>query len=71
MHDIKNIRQNPEEFKKNLNNRSINIDLKKILSLDENNRKLIHEKEKLEKEKKTYPKSKIQKILKNQKIFLN
>ena len=39
MHNIKDIRLDPEQFKKNLNNRSSDIDLKKILTLDENNRK--------------------------------
>ena len=45
MHNIKDIRKNPNEFKKGLNNRFIDVDLKKILSLDEENRKLIQEKE--------------------------
>ena len=35
MHNIKDIRQNPDQFKKDLNNRFIDLDLKKILSLDE------------------------------------
>jgi len=58
MHNIKNIREKPEEFKKNLKNRHIDIDIKKILLLDEDNRKLIQSKEKLEKEKKDISKSK-------------
>ena len=58
MHNIKDIRQSPDQFKKNLNNRFIDIDLKKILSLDEKNRKLIQEKEALEKEKKEVSKTK-------------
>ena len=49
MHNIKDIRQNPDQFKKYLNNRFIDIDLKKILSLDEKNRELIQKKEALEK----------------------
>ena len=48
MHNIKDIRKNPEQFQKDLNNRSVSIDLKKILSLDESNRKLIQLKENLE-----------------------
>ena len=64
MHNIKDIRQNPDQFKKYLNNRFIDIDLKKILSLDEKNRKLIQEKEALEKEK-------TQLCLKSQRKFLN
>ena len=52
MHNIKDIRQNPDIFKKELSKRFVDIDLKKILLLDENNRKLIQKKEALEKEKK-------------------
>ena len=58
MHNIKDIRQNPDQFKKDLNNRLTDADIKKILSLDENNRKLIQQKETLEKEKKEISKSK-------------
>ena len=52
MHNIKDIRQNPEQFENELKKRFVNIDIKKILLLDENNRKLIQKKETLEKEKK-------------------
>ncbi len=58
MHNIKDIRKNPDVFKKNLKNRFIDIDLEKLLELDENNRKLIQEKENLEKEKKEISKKK-------------
>ena len=58
MHNIKDIRQNPDVFKENIKKRFIDIDLKKILKLDENNRKLIQEKESLEKEKKDISKKK-------------
>ena len=58
MHSIKNIRQNPDIFKKELSKRFVNVDLKKILSLDEKNRKLILDKETLEKEKKDISKKK-------------
>ena len=58
MHNIKDIRQNPDQFKKDLNNRFVDIDLKKILLLDENNRKLIQKTETLEKEKKDISKTK-------------
>ena len=67
MHNIKDIRLNPEQFKKDLNNRSSDIDLKKILTLDENNRKLIHEKENLEKEKKDISKTKDSKMFEKSK----
>jgi len=58
MHNIKDIRQNPEQFKKDLSNRFVDIDLKKILLLDEKNRSLIQKKEALEKEKKDISKTK-------------
>jgi len=58
MHNIKDIRQKPDIFKKELSKRFVNIDLKKILSLDEQNRKLIQDKETLEKEKKDISKNK-------------
>ena len=50
MHNIKDIRQNPDKFYDDLKKRFADVDLKKILSLDETNRKLIQEKEALEKE---------------------
>ena len=58
MHNIKDIRQNPDQFKKDLNNRFVDIDLKQILLFDESNRKLIQKKEALEKEKKDISKTK-------------
>ena len=58
MHNIKDIRKNLEEFKNGLKNRFVDIDIKSILSLDENNRKLIQKKEILEKEKKDISKKK-------------
>ena len=58
MHNIKDIRLNPNQFKEDLNKRFTDINLKTILSLDENNRKLIQKKEALEKEKKDISKTK-------------
>ena len=58
MHNIKNIRNDIEYFKEALKKRFIEIDLDKILALDENNRKYIQERELLEKEKKEISKSK-------------
>jgi seryl-tRNA synthetase len=52
MHNIKEIRNDIEAFKKALSKRFLDTDLDKILSLDESNRKYIHEREILEKEKK-------------------
>ncbi len=58
MHNVKDIRQNPDQFENDLKKRFVNIDIKKILLLDENNRKLIQKKETLEKEKKDISKKK-------------
>ena len=63
MHNIKDIRQKPIKFKQDLDKRFVDIDLKKILSLDENNRKLIQKKEILEKEKKDISKTKDSSLL--------
>ena len=52
MHNIKDIRNNSNLFKESLKKRFIDIDINEILKLDENNRKLIQEKESLESEKK-------------------
>ena len=58
MHNIKDIRNDPNKFKDSLKKRFLDFDLNEILKLDENNRKLIQEKETLEKEKKVISKSK-------------
>ncbi len=47
------------------------MDVNNILELDKKNRKLIQEKENLEKEKKIFQNLKIKNYLKNQKSFLN
>ena len=49
MHSIKEIRNDKQGFKKALDKRFLNIDLDKILILDEDNRKFIQQKEALEK----------------------
>ena len=64
MHNIKDIRNNPDEFKKSLKKRFLDIDLDKILKLDKDNRKLIQEKEIFEKEKKDISKSKDKSLFK-------
>ena len=46
MHNLKDIRKDIENFKESLKKRFINIDIEKILTLDENNRKHNKEKEK-------------------------
>ncbi|WP_415304846.1 serine--tRNA ligase [Candidatus Pelagibacter sp. Uisw_090] len=58
MHNIKEIRNNIEAFKDALNKRFLDIDVDEILSLDENNRKYIQQREILEKERKDISKSK-------------
>ena len=58
MHNIKEIRNNLNLFKTSLKKRFFEIDFNKILKLDEDNRKLIQQKENLEKEKKEISKSK-------------
>ena len=52
MHNIQNIRKDPDIFLKKLNNRNVNLNLKSLLDLDIKNRDLIQKKEKLEQEKK-------------------
>ena len=58
MHDIKEIRNNIENFKKSLKKRFLNLNVNEILKLDEDNRSFIQKKESLEKEKKEISKSK-------------
>ena len=67
MHNIKDIRKDFENFKDKLKNRNIDISLDNIISLDEENRKLIQEKEKFEMEKKTISKSKDQSLFEKSK----
>ena len=58
MHNIKDLRKNLDIFKKKFKNRNLNFDADKFNNLDELNRKLINDKEKLEQEKKSLSKSK-------------
>ena len=67
MHNIKDIRKDFENFKEKLKNRNVDISLDNIISLDEENRKLIQEKEKFEMEKKTISKSKDQSLFEKSK----
>ena len=57
MHNIKEIRNDIEAFKEGLDKRFLDIDVDKILLLDETNRKYIQKREILEKEKKDISKS--------------
>ena len=52
MHNIKDIRNNFDNFKKLIELRNVSVNLNEIIDLDVTNRKLIQEKETLEKEKK-------------------
>ena len=67
MHNIKEIRNNLDLFKSSLKKRFSEADLSKILELDKKNRKLIQEKENLEKEKKDISKSKDKTLFKKSK----
>ncbi len=58
MHDIKYIRDNFDVFKKKISNRNNTTKIDDILNLDKKNRKLIQEKETLEKQKKDISKAK-------------
>ncbi len=57
MHNIKDIRNKLDLFKNSLKKRFLEVDLKKVLELDEENRQFIQKKENLEKEKKDISKS--------------
>jgi seryl-tRNA synthetase len=71
MHNLKEIRNDVNGFKKALKKRYLDIDINSILKLDENNRKYIQEKEILEKEKKDISKSKDKSLFeKSKKISL-
>ena len=67
MHNLKDIRKDFSVFAKSLEKRSINLDIKNLQKLDEENRQLIQKKEALEKEKKDISKSKDEKMFKKSK----
>ena len=58
MHNIKDLRKNLNNFKKKLQDRNFELKIDVFKNLDENNRKLISQKEKLEEEKGILSKSK-------------
>ena len=58
MHNLKDIRNNVDQFKSKIKERNVEIDFDKLLSLDKENRVLIQNKEKFEQEKKIISKSK-------------
>jgi seryl-tRNA synthetase len=67
MHNIKEIRNDIVGFKNALDKRFLKVDVDKLLSLDENNRKYIQQREALEKEKKEISKSKDKSLFKKSK----
>ena len=67
MHNIKDIRNNFEDFKNQIKSRNFDANLDDIVELDKENRKLIQEKEKYEMEKKTISKSKDESLFKKSK----
>ena len=69
MHNIKDIRNNLDRFKNSLKKRNVKINIDEIINLDQINRKLIQEKETLEKEKKKFLNQKINLYLINLKKF--
>ena len=71
MHNIKDIRKDIDNFKNTIKNRNVDIDFDQILTLDEDNRKLIQEKEKLEMEKKSISKSKDEPLFEKSKEISN
>ena len=72
MHNLKDLRNNLESFKKKLKERNVEFDIDNFFKKDKDNRDLIIEKEKLEQEKKSLSKSKDQaNFIKSKKISEN
>ena len=72
MHNLKDLRNNLESFKKKLKDRNVEFDIDNFNRKDKDNRDLIIEKEKLEQEKKSLSKSKDQaNFIKSKKISEN
>ena len=70
MHNIKDIRNNFDNFKNIIKSRNVSIDLDQIIDLDKNNRDLIQKKESLEQEKKEISKKRINHYLPSPKKYL-
>ena len=58
MHNIKSIRENPDFYKKKLEERNLKVNFKDLLDLDKKNREIIQKKEKYEQERKSISKKK-------------
>jgi len=69
MFNIKDIRDDLDNFSSDLKKRFIDIDISEISSLDQKNRSLIQKKENLEKEKKDISKSKDESLFKKSKLI--
>jgi len=69
MHNIKDIRNNFDNFKKIIKSRNISIDLEQILDLDKKNRELIQNKETLEQEKKIISKKQDKSLFAKSKVI--
>ena len=69
MHNIKEIRNDLDFFKKKISERNSSINFENLIILDKENRELIQLKEKKEQEKNYYLKQKNQLILKIQKNY--
>ena len=54
MHNIKNIRNNFDIFKENIEKRNVKININEIIQLDKLNRELIQKKRKFRKRKKRH-----------------
>ena len=67
MHNIKEIKNNLEDFKKIIKTRNFEVNINEIENLDKKNRKLIQDKEKLENEKKIISKSQDKSLFKKSK----
>ena len=72
MHNIKDIRNNFEDFKNQIKYRNFDANLDDLIELDKENRSLIQDKEKFEMEKKSISKSKDKKLFaKSKEISIN
>ena len=71
MHNIKEIRNDIEAFKEALDKRFLDVNVNNILTLDENNRKYIQQRENLEKEKKDISKLKDKTLFEKSKNISN
>ena len=71
MHSIKAIRENPDFFKKKIEERNVKLNIDDLLTLDKKNREIMQKKEKLEQEKKIISKTKNEDQFKKSKEISN